>query len=100
VSPQTGIDRTPRCARLPFWGPRDGKLQQPLTASALGTFDGITYRSYSGFFVGRTSTGNYRVPYKVAGPAPPALGNGTVLVEPPHFAVGTVVRDHWLGPTA
>jgi hypothetical protein len=21
-----------------------------------------------------------------------------VLVEPPHFAVGTVVRDHWLGP--
>jgi hypothetical protein len=76
----------------------DGTLQQPLTASDLGTFDGITYRSYSGFFVGRTSTGNYRVPYKVAGPAPPALGNGTVLIEPPHFAVGTVVRDHWLGP--
>ena len=76
----------------------DGKLQQPLTASHLGTFDGITYRSYSGFFVGKTSTGNYRVPYEVAGPARPVLGNGTVLVEPPHFAVGTVVGDHWLGP--
>jgi hypothetical protein len=76
----------------------DGKLQQPLTASDLGTFDGITYRSYSGFFVGKTSTGNYRVPYEVAGPARPVLGNGTVLVEPPHFAVGTVVGDHWLGP--
>jgi hypothetical protein len=76
----------------------DGKLQQPLTASDLGTFDGITYRSYSGFFAGKTSTGNYRVPYEVAGPAQPALGNGTVLVEPPHFDVGTVVGDHWLGP--
>jgi len=52
----------------------DGKLRQPLTQSDLGSFDGIPYRSYSGFFVGRTSTGNYRVPYKVAGPARPALG--------------------------
>ena len=75
----------------------DGKLQQPQTVSDLGTFDGITYRSYSGFFVGETSTGDYRVPYEVAGPAQPALGNGTVLVEPPHFAAGTVVRDRWLG---
>jgi Alpha/beta hydrolase domain len=75
----------------------DGKLQQPRTVSDLGTFDGITYRAYSGFFVGKTSTGNYRVPYEVAGPAQPTLGNGTVLVEPPHFAIGTGVRDWWLG---
>ena len=75
----------------------DGKLQQPRSVSDLGTFAGITYWAYSGFFVGETSTGNYRVPYEVAGPAQPVLGNGTVLVEPPHFAAGTVVRDQFLG---
>src|SRR5215216_5381456 len=75
----------------------DGKLQQPRTVSELGTVNGIAYRSYSGFFVGKTSTGNYRVPYELTGPVQPALGNGTVLVEVPHFAAGTAVRDLALG---
>ena len=75
----------------------DGKFQQPRTVSDLGTVNGIAYRSYSGFFVGKTSTGNYRVPYELTGPMQPALGNGTVLVEVPHFAAGTAVRDLLLG---
>jgi hypothetical protein len=75
----------------------DGKLQRPLTASDLGTFNGVTFRSYSGFFAGKTSTGSYRVPYEVAGPVDRSVGNGTVLVEVPHFATGSVIRDRWLG---
>src|SRR5215213_2305717 len=75
----------------------DGKLERPRTVSDLGTVNGIAYRSYSGFFVGKTSTGNYRVPYELTGPVQPALGNGTVLVEVPHFAAGTAVRDLALG---
>jgi Alpha/beta hydrolase domain len=75
----------------------DGKLQQPRTVSELGTVSGIAYRSYSGFFVGQTSTGNYRVPYELTTPVQPALGNGTVLVEVPHFVAGAAVRDLLLG---
>jgi hypothetical protein len=75
----------------------DGKLQRPRTVSDLGTVDDIAYRSYAGFFVGETSTGNYRVPYELAGPMRPALANGTVLVEVPHFFAGAAVRDLALG---
>src|SRR5215217_1696684 len=74
-----------------------GKLTPPLQASSLGTFDGVAYVQYEGFFVGRTSTGNYRVPYQLSAPVDPRLSNRTVLVEPPHFAIGTVLRDWWLG---
>jgi hypothetical protein len=75
----------------------DGKLERPRTVSELGTVNGVAYRSYSGFFVGETSTGNYRVPYELAGPTQPTLANGTVLVEVPHFFAGTAVRDLVLG---
>ena len=75
----------------------DGKLQRPRTVSDIGSVNGIAYRSYSGLFVGRTSSGNYRVPYELAGPVPPALANGTVLVEVPHFFAGAAVRDLALG---
>jgi Alpha/beta hydrolase domain len=75
-----------------------GKLQPVLKTSLLGTFGGVNYVQYDGLFVGRTSTGNYRVPYRISAPANPRRANhGTVLVEPPHFATGTFLRESWLG---
>jgi hypothetical protein len=75
-----------------------GKLQPVLKTSSLGTFGGVKYVQYDGFFVGKTSTGNYRVPYRISTPANPRRANrSTVLVEPPHFALGTYLREGWLG---
>jgi Alpha/beta hydrolase domain len=75
-----------------------GKLHPVLKTSSLGTFGGVNYVQYDGLFVGRTSTGNYRVPYRISAPANPSRANhGTVLVEPPHFATGTFLREGWLG---
>ena len=75
-----------------------GKLRPPLDSSPLGTFGGVRYVQYDGLFVGKTSTGNYSVPYRISAPANPRRANrGTVLVEPPHFATGAYLRDGWLG---
>ena len=75
-----------------------GKLQPPLKTSSLGKFGGVKYVQYDGLFVGKTSTGNYRVPYRISTPANPRRANrSTVLVEPPHFALSTYLREGWLG---
>ena len=75
-----------------------GKLQPPYRTSLLGKFGGVKYVQYDGVFVGKTSTGNYRVPYQISTPANPRSANrSTVLVEPPHYAVGTYLREAWLG---
>ena len=75
-----------------------GKLQTPFRTSSLGTFGGVQYAQYDGLFVGKTSTGNYRVPYRISAPTNPRRAiRGTVLVEPPHFALGTYLREGWLG---
>jgi Alpha/beta hydrolase domain len=58
-----------------------------------GTFGGISFRRHTGFFAGITSLGNFRVPYEIVVPEDPALGNRTVVVEPPHFALGLAARD-------
>jgi Alpha/beta hydrolase domain len=58
-----------------------------------GTFSGVAFRRYSGFFEGTTSLGGFRVPYEIVAPDDPAQGNGSVLVEPPHFAFGSAGRD-------
>ncbi len=66
--------------------------------SPLGTFGGVQYVQYDGLFVGRTSTGNFRVPYRISAPANPRRANhSTVLVEPPHAATGTYLREGYLG---
>jgi hypothetical protein len=67
--------------------------------SPLGTFGGVQYVQYDGFFLGKTSTGNFRVPYRISAPANPgpAIGNKTVLVEPPHEAQGTYLHERYLG---
>jgi len=76
----------------------EDQLGQPL-ATPIGTFGGITYVQYDGIFEGQTSTGTYRVPYRIIAPADPARGNRTVLVEPPHFVEGTGTLDfNKLGP--
>jgi hypothetical protein len=75
-----------------------GKLQPPLKTSSLGTFGGVKYVQYDGLFVGKTSTGNYSVPYRISAPANPRRTiRSTVLVEPPHYATGTYLREAWLG---
>lgn len=74
-----------------------GQLQRPQETASLGTFAGVRYVQYEGFFVGRTSTGSYRVPYRLSAPADPALSNRTAVVEVPHFAAGTTLRDDSLG---
>ena len=57
-------------------------------ATPAGMYGGIAYVEYNGIFSGRTSTGTYRVPYRITAPANPSRGNRTVLVEPPHYAEG------------
>jgi len=76
--------------------PAAGGLGMPSVTSA-GTWGGIRYVEYDGIFAGTTSTGGYRVPYRITAPGDPERGNGTVLVEPPHFASGTGTLDQALG---
>lgn len=61
-----------------------------------GTFGGVAFVRHTGIFRGETSLGAFRMPYEIVAPEDPALGNGTVLVEPPHFSGGTG-RDQVLG---
>jgi hypothetical protein len=75
-----------------------GKLQPVLETSPLGRFGGVQFVQYDGLFVGTTSTGTYSVPYRISAPANPRRAiRSTVLVEPPHFATGTYLRESWLG---
>jgi hypothetical protein len=57
-----------------------GALQPALKTSSLGTFGGVQYVQYDGLFVGKTSTGSYRVPYRISAPANPRRANRAVLV--------------------
>ncbi len=68
------------------------------TASeSFGTFGAVEYIRYTGRFVGTTALGDYRMAFEIVAPADPALGNGTVLIEPPHFFFGPLGRDGVLG---
>ena len=73
-----------------------GQLGVP-KATPLGMFAGIAYVQYDGLFEGSTSTGAYRVPYRIAAPADPVRANRTVLVELPHPIVGLLTRAAHLG---
>ena len=66
----------------------DGALGQPTTRTSVGTFGGIAYVQYDGIFEGQTSTGAYRVPYRISAPENVSVANRTVVVEPPHGAAG------------
>ena len=75
-----------------------GQLGQPSVTQA-GTFGGIAYVQADGIFEGQTSTGSYRVPYRITAPADPNRGNRTVLVEPPHAVAGLGALQTFLGRT-
>lgn len=74
----------------------DGELAPP-SATPVGSFGGIEYTQYDGIFEGESSTGAYRVPYRITAAADPSRANRTVLVEPPHNVVGLGVPDLYLG---
>ncbi len=74
----------------------DGVLGQRLATQGIGTFGGIAYVQYDGIFEGQTSTGAYRVPYRISAPANLSLANRTVVVEPAHFAIALGALDVYL----
>ena len=54
--------------------------------------------STTAVFAGRTSTGAFRVPYRITAPVDPGDGSGgAVVVEPPHFATGLGTLEFQLG---
>lgn len=67
------------------------------SSEPFGTFGGVAFVRHTGMFEGETSLGEFRVPYEIVAPEEADLGNGTVLVEPPHFAFRTLGRDFVLG---
>lgn len=69
----------------------------PDRSAPFGSFNGVTFLRHTGMFRGETELGAFRMPYEIVAPAAPELGNGTVLLEPPHFTAGTVGRDVVLG---
>lgn len=72
-------------------------IAAPATATPAGSFDGVDYVQYDGVFAGHTSTGAFRVPYRITAPVNPGDGNGAVVVEPPHFATGLGTLEFQLG---
>lgn len=75
----------------------DARLGPP-SVKPIGVFAGVRYVQYDGIFEGRTSTGAFRVPYRITAAADPTRGNRTVLVEPPHFAGGLGALEQYLRP--
>ncbi|UYQ66368.1 alpha/beta hydrolase domain-containing protein [Streptomyces peucetius] len=71
----------------PPQGGAEDRLGTPVV-TPIGSFGGIRYVQYDGVFEGETSTGRFRVPYRISAPADPHRANGTAVVEPPHFVVG------------
>jgi hypothetical protein len=72
-------------------------VEAPTTATPAGSFDGVEFVQYDGVFAGHTSTGGFRVPYRITAPVNPGDGNGAVVVEPPHFATGLGTLAFQLG---
>src|SRR5215211_5024314 len=72
-------------------------IEAPTTATPAGSFDDVDYVQYDGMFAGHTSTGGFRVPYRITAPVNPGDGNGAVVVEPPHFATGLGTLEFQLG---
>jgi hypothetical protein len=72
-------------------------IAAPATAIPAGSFDGVDYVQYDGVFAGHTSTGAFRVPYRITAPVDLDDGNGAVVVEPPHFATGLGTLEFQLG---
>ncbi|MEM7415331.1 MAG: alpha/beta hydrolase domain-containing protein [Gemmatimonadota bacterium] len=74
-----------------------GQFVEVGEAEAFGRFLGRDYVRITGRFEGTTSAGEYRVPFEIVVPEHAHDGNGTVLIEPPHFAQRFSGRDDYLG---
>jgi hypothetical protein len=72
-------------------------VEAPTTATPAGSFDGVDFVQYDGVFAGHTSTGAFRVPYRITAPVDLDDGNGAVVMEPPHFATGLGTLAFQLG---
>lgn len=68
-----------------------------VTTEAFGTFRGTSYVRVTGRFEGTTEQGPFRVPFEIVVPEDADDGNGTLLIEPPHFAQRFSGRDDYLG---
>lgn len=66
-------------------------------AEPFGRFLGRNYVRLTGRFEGTTAQGEFRVPFEIVVPEHASSGNGTVLIEPPHFAQRFSARDDYLG---
>jgi hypothetical protein len=77
--------------------PSSVQLSTP-AASPAGVYADVPYVRYDGIFEGETSTGAFRVPYRITAPANPEASNRTVLVEPSHFVLGLGVLSTYLRP--
>ncbi len=69
----------------------------PPVATQSETFGGIAYVQYDGIFEGQTSTGEFRVPYRITVLEDLGFGNRTVIVEPSHYVAGLATLDSALG---
>ena len=81
---------------LPPTAPAEGRFVSS-NASSMGSFGGIHYVQYDGVFEGVTSTGAYRVPFRISAPRVSKDGNRTIVVEPPHGIAGLGVLELYLG---
>jgi hypothetical protein len=77
--------------------PVDAGTLEPGSSEPFGTFNHVEYIRHTGRFTGVTAKGAFRMPYEIVAPVLASQGNGTVLVEPPHNALGLVGRDGILG---
>ncbi len=87
-------------AALALLAPSAVTSQNPFSAvarEAFGSFAGVQYTRLTGRFSGKTSLGDFRMPFELVAPADPRRGNRTVLVEPPHDLLGPFCRDAVLG---
>ena len=68
-----------------------------VSSSHFGSFGGISYTQHTGRFSGVTELGEFDMPFEVLTPTDPEQTNGSLLIEPPHFAFGPGGRDLILG---
>ena len=70
---------------------------EPPTSTVVVDAGGASHVQHDGVFTGTTSTGAFRVPYRITTPLHLAEANGAVVVEAPHFATGLGTLEFQMG---
>lgn len=68
-----------------------------IVSQPFGSFGDLTYTRHTGRFSGVSDLGPFDMPFEVIAPTDPGLSDGSLLVEPPHFAFGPAGREQTLG---